>query len=224
MSEGWFRSLIGEICVFLFPAVNSSDWWTSLVFNRQTANSGFTDEISNREHDCSWSVFLDNYFSSMTFLTFWDLSNKRKSLKGRNTCTTQDTCDQTFQKYLLRKSRENSWSVVISNNSLREKWWDKVDKRPIILLSAGNTCVSILRSRSSKRERRKELGHLPIFPELDAPLASWSSLFSFLCNPIGANVPLGFSRLAWLGGIQNWKKGVHMISYDFKSSLFKRNR
>ena len=25
MSEGWFRSVIGEICVFLFPAVNSSD-------------------------------------------------------------------------------------------------------------------------------------------------------------------------------------------------------
>ena len=25
MSEGWFRSVIGEISVFLFPAVNSSD-------------------------------------------------------------------------------------------------------------------------------------------------------------------------------------------------------
>ena len=110
-------------------------------------------------------------------------------------------------------SREDSWSVVISNNSLKEKCWDKVDKRPIILLSAGNTCVSILRSRSSERGR-KELGHLPIFPQRDAPLASWSSLFSFLFNPIGANVPPSgwegpFSKLAWLGGIQNW------FSYDF---------
>ena len=102
MSEGWFRSVIGEICVFLFPAVNSSDWWTSLVFNRQTANSGFTDEISNREHDCSWNVSEDNYFPSMIFLTFWDLSNKRKAWKDETRARRKTRVTKHSKKYLLR--------------------------------------------------------------------------------------------------------------------------
>ena len=102
MSEGWFRSVIGEICVFLFPAVNSSDWWTSLVFNRQTANSGFTDEISNREHDCSWYVSKDNYFPSITFLTFWDLSNKRIAWKDETRARRKTRVTKHSKKYLLR--------------------------------------------------------------------------------------------------------------------------
>ena len=102
MSEGWFRSVIGEICVFLFPAVNSSDWWTSLVFNRQTANSGFTDEISNREHDSSWNLSEDNYFLSITFLTFWDLSNKRKAWKDETRARRKTRVTKHSKKYLFR--------------------------------------------------------------------------------------------------------------------------
>ena len=175
MSEGWFRSVIGEICVFLCLAVNSSDWWTSLVFNRQTANSGFTDEISNREHDCSWSVFLDKCLFSKTFLIFLDLSNKRKAWKDETRARRKTRVTKNSKKYLLR-GLERGFLVCSHLQQLfeKKKFWDKVDKRPIFLLSAGNTCVSILRSCSSERGERNWVTcqfSLSVMPHLHLDLA-----------------------------------------------------